>query len=133
MAKANVPVFSIVQIIAMVSFSTANTGRDGTSGTFATLYTAPSEGARISYIRVKATGTTTAGMVRIFIAPTSGGTKQLIAEIAIAAATPSASVQSAEGEFYFTEPLLLPPSYTLFLTTHNNEAFHGFAMGSAYN
>lgn len=131
MAKTFTPPFAQNQVLAMAAIGTANTNRDGT-GTIVTVYTAPAEGARISYIRVKAIVTTTAGMVRIYVATTSGGTPQLIAEIPVSAITPSGTVQAFEGEFYFTEPLLLLSGYTIFASTHNAEAMKVFAMGSSF-
>lgn len=132
MAKTYKPPFAQNQIVSPVVVSTANTNRDGSSGTFATIYTAPADGSRIEYIRAIATGTTTAGMIRLFFATTSGGTKYLIGEMGVSAATPSASVQTWSGEFVFTRPFLMKSGYTLFATTHNSETFHVFAIGAEY-
>lgn len=131
MAKTFKPPFAQNQLVAPVSISTANANRDG-SGTTVQLYSAPADGARLAYIRVVATGTTTAGMIRIFFATTTGGTKFLIGEIGVSAVTPSASATTWSGEFVFTEPLLMKQNYTLFVSTHNAETFHVFAMGAEY-
>lgn len=132
MAKQNEPVFTINGVVSETNFGTANTARDG-SGTIATAYTAPSDGARISYLRFKATVNTTAGMWRIFERVNSGGTWRLIGEVSIPAITVSATVPAAEGEFYFTEPCLLPASAQLGVSTHNAENANVFVFGSAYN
>lgn len=131
MAKTFTPPMAQNTVLAKAQISTANTNRDGT-GTIGTIYTAPTEGARISYIRVKATGTTTAGIVRIYVKD-SGGTYRLIAEISIAAVTPSATLTTAEGEFYPTEPWLLLNGDVIGAAPHNAETFNVFAFGSAFN
>lgn len=131
MPKTFTPPMAQNTVLAKNQVSAANTNRDGT-GTIVDLYTAPTEGARISYIRAKATVTTTAGMVRIFI-KNSGGTYRLIGEISIAAATPSATVQASEGEYYPTEPWLLLNGDVIGASTHNAEAINVFVFGSAFN
>ena len=51
---------------AMAQISTANTARDG-SGTIVDVLTAGSNGTRIDDITITASGTTTAGVVRLFL------------------------------------------------------------------
>lgn len=128
MAVTNTPVFAQTPICGVGQVSTANTNRDGT-GTVATLYTAGSNGGRIEYIRAKATVTTTAGMVRIFISTDSGTTKRLWAEINIVAVTVGAATQAAEGEYRPALPLLLPAGALIYASTHNAEAINVFAHG----
>jgi len=65
-----------------VTISTANPNRDGTTGTYGTLMTAGAAGSRIDRIRIQATGTTTAGMVRLFVQDS------MILEIPVQAVTP---------------------------------------------
>lgn len=128
MAVTATPVFAQTPVCANGQVSAANTARDG-SGTIVTLFTAGANGARIEYIRAKATVTTTAGMVRIFISTNGGTDKRLLAEINIAAATVSATVQGAEGEYRPTLPLMLPASALIYASTHNAEAINVFAHG----
>ena len=71
--------------------SVANAGRDGT-GTLATVYTAGANGARVDLLTVQATGTTTAGMVRLFL--DIGGLIRLIREIPVAAVVPGAAASA---------------------------------------
>jgi hypothetical protein len=66
---------------AMVNVSTANSNLDGT-GTLATLITGTNNGTLIKSITVKAIGSSTIGMVRLFIS-TGGGTPTLFMEIPI--------------------------------------------------
>ena len=51
---------------AQVQISTANTNRNGT-GTLGTLITGASSGTRVDDIYMVATGTTTAGVIRLFM------------------------------------------------------------------
>ena len=82
---------------AVGSVSTANTARNGT-GTIATIFTGGTNGSRIDDITVIATGTVTAGVVRLFL--NDGTTSYLLQEIMVTATTPSTTVQT------FTSQLL---------------------------
>lgn len=123
------PLFPITPIAATAQVTTANTALDG-SGSPTTLYTPGSNGGRIEYIRVKATVTTTSGMIRLFIY--TGSTSFLWKEISVTAATPSGTVQAFEAEFIPTKPLVLPSGYILKVTTNNSETFNVYAHGGDY-
>ncbi len=60
------PVFVGTPKVWQQAIATANTARDGT-GTLADVVTAGASGSRIDKIRVVASGTTTAGVIRIFL------------------------------------------------------------------
>ena len=132
---------------ASVAISTANTNRDGT-GTMTILWTAPAfvdatnpGGSRIERILVQATGTTTAGMVRLFVsndatANTAANTF-LYEEVPITAATPSTTVQAysvaLQAVTYQTLfPIMIGPGCTLRVSTANAESFVVTAMGGDY-
>ena len=100
-----------------VTVSTANTNLDGTTGTYATLITAGSSGSRIDSIQIKATGTTTAGMIRFFVSTS------LIREVPVVAITPSASVPSFNYVVNFDTPLILAASVVLTCSTQIAETF----------
>ena len=106
--------------------STANINRDGT-GTLATLLTGGASGTRPDRVRIKATGTTTAGMIRFFLADNQGTPAiRLIHEISVTAITPSATIESFAAEWVRTDgqPLVIVPSgWTLRVSTHNAETF----------
>lgn len=105
---------------AVAQISTANTNRDGT-GTIVTVLTAGASGSRVDDITVIATGTTTAGMVRLFI--NDGSNTRLLLEIPVTAAVPSGTVQA----FTYTllnQALLLPNGYSLRAATNNAETFN---------
>ena len=124
---ATSPSFAVTPRIASVNISTANTNRDGT-GTVATLITGASTGTRISEIAVKAKVTTTAGMVRLFLH--DGTNFWFFDEISIAAATVSASVQSARVSIRYDNLVLPNSSWSIRASTHNAESMDVIALGA---
>lgn len=137
-----------------VAFSTANTNRDGT-GTIATVYaaqaaslTAPSgSGARADRLIIKATGATTAGMIRVYTR-VAAGTWTLIAEVPVAAvAAPGATTESWGGlrngvaanvgfidlsDEAAGQIMNLEPGEEIGVSTHNAEAFVATFLGGEY-
>ena len=101
-----------------VAISTANTNRDGSTGTYGTVMTASASGSRVDRINITATGTTTAGMVRLFL-----GTA-LIKEVPVVAITPSATQPAWSVEVVFENGLILEAAAVLKASTHNAEAFN---------
>jgi hypothetical protein len=130
MAVANsVPRFIADSVCAVGQVSAANTARDG-SGTIVTIVSAGITGTLIELIRVVATGTTTAGVVRLFIH--DGSNARLYAELLVTAITPSTSISVFESELIPSKPLSLPTGYSLRASTHNAETFNVFASGGNY-
>lgn len=138
---AAAPTYTLDAISAVAAISTANTNRDGT-GTLGTVYTARAaanggKGARIDGITICATGTTTAGMVRIYV---DNGTARLIREIAVSAITPSGTVKAftipasegADANGFLALGLILQPGDILKASTHNAETFVVRAMGGEF-
>lgn len=121
------PVFAVTPEIGMGQVSVANTNRDGTTGTYITLVTAAASGTRVAEIVTQATVTTTAGMVRLFL--TDGSTTRMFDEIAISAATVSASVKGNRVSTLYTN-LVLPSGWSMKASTHNGEAINIFALGA---
>lgn len=116
-AYAATPRYTYVQI------STANTNRDGT-GTIGTLFTAGSSGSRVDDIRICATGTTTAGVIRLFASLDNGTTNRLIREILVPAVTPSTTVE-AWSTLLSDLGIVLPDANALLrVSTHNAETFN---------
>lgn len=131
MSLNRIPVYHDSKHVAIVQISTANTNRDG-SGTLGTVLTAANNGYAVTKVDVIGTVTTTAGQVRLFV-DDGGGTARLIAEIAISAATPSASVQCATGSWTPSgDGLCLPSGYILKASTHNAEAINVIAHYGKY-
>ncbi|MDW8259432.1 MAG: hypothetical protein RML32_08310 [Gammaproteobacteria bacterium] len=114
----------------MVQIATANTNRDGTD-TMGTVLTGASTGTVINLIRVVATGTTTAGVVRLFLH--DGTNTRLLQEILVPAITPSTTVPvfSRSLMYVYPEILFLPSaSWQLRASTNNAETFNVFAFGA---
>lgn len=104
--------------------SAANTNRDGT-GTIVDLVSGTTFGRYIRKIRVKATGTTTAGMVAIYFF--DGTNTRLEREIAVTAITPSTTVTSFEAEVLFSDLdaiILIGTSTKLQASTQKAETFN---------
>jgi hypothetical protein len=133
---AQIPQYAATPKVGIAVISTANTSRDGT-GTIGTVFSAGASGSRIDRIIVNATGTTTAGMVRLFIH--DGTNARLFREISVSAATPSGTVQ-AFSAFMSSQnaqdighlPLVLPTGYSLRASTHNAESFVATAIGGDF-
>jgi hypothetical protein len=105
---------------AFVQVSTANTARDGT-GTIATVFTAGSNASRVDDIWIVGTGTTTAGVVRLFV--NDGTNSRLWQEVMVTAITPSVSVQVFNTAL-FNQALILPNGWSLRASTQIAETFN---------
>lgn len=118
----------------VTQISTANTNRDGT-GTIATAFTAGTFGSRIDTVRITATGTTTAGVVRLFIH--DGTNARLLKEQLVDAITPSTTVEVFNATITYSDGLLLPApggstAYSLRASTNNAETFNVFVQGGDF-
>lgn len=120
--------------IDSAQISTANTGRDGT-GTISSVSTGVGTagagvGKRINRVTVKATGTTTAGMVRFFYSPDGGTTKRLLTEVVVSAITVAASTAAYETTVSSLIGLVLPSSNdVLMASTEKAETFNIIVEG----
>jgi hypothetical protein len=115
---------------ASAVLSAANTNRDGT-GTLVDVITGGTGGTKIERVIVQATGTTTAGFVRLWLY--TGSASRLIREIAVTAITPSSSLAAFRFEVDFSAPsqiLVVASGWKLQATTHNAEGFHVTAIGA---
>lgn len=125
---ANTPKIGIGQI------STANTNRDGT-GTIGIVFTAGTAGSRIDSIVIKATATTTAGMVRLFLH--DGTNARLFTEVPVQPATPSGTIPAFEAQLTTNNaphllPLIIPTGWSLRAATHAAEAFNVIGEGGDF-
>jgi hypothetical protein len=124
------PIFIQRGLIGAAEISAANTGRDGT-GTVVTILTGDLAGSRIDQILVVAEGTTTAGMIRLFLH--DGTTFFLFEEITVSALTPDATTKAFSGSAAFTFPIILPDeNWTLRASTEKAETFNVMAFGGHY-
>ena len=123
---ASAPAYAANVRIDHGQVATANTNRDGT-GTLATIATGVAAGTLVYSVRVQATVTTTAGMVRLFISTDGGTTKRLVDEIPISAVTVAANTP-AFSDVRVYEHLFLPSTNAvLYASTHNAEAINVLA------
>lgn len=128
---ANSPAFAATPRNTFAQVTTANTNRDGT-GTPVSVFTAGPVGSKIEEIVVEAVGTTTAGMVRIFLSSDGGTTYRLFDEFPVAAVTPSGTVAVFRASKKYTNLLLSGTMWHLAATTHNTETFNVFALGGDF-
>ncbi len=124
------PIFGLTARANMVNFGTANTNRDGTTGTYATGPSAGSNGTRVKGVRLCATVTTTAGVIRIFI--NNGTNRYLYEEILVQAFTPSTTVRVWEYDWEPAKELNLPSGYNLDFSTNNAENLTAHFNGEDY-
>lgn len=131
MTANTVPIFTLTPVVGCAAIATANTARDG-SGTIGAVLTAGANGTRISRISVKATVTTTAGVVRLWIY--TGAAYFLWKEITVTALTVSATVNAFEYslELLGERALVLPSGYSLRASTEKAENFNVIAEGGQY-
>ena len=125
------PIFPLTPLATPVAISTANTNRDG-SGTIGTVLTPGADGTRVDGVRIQATGTTTAGVVRLFVRASAGGTWFLLAEILVTAVTPSTTIQAWSYDWLTRVPLVLATGNLLGASTHNAETFNVHPMAGNY-
>ncbi len=129
MAVTATPIFVQTPRHVCVAISTANTNRDG-SGTIGTIFTAGSNGSLVDHIDIVATGTTTVGVVRLYIH--NGSAAFLWREFLVSAHPPSTSVMTWTRIVDCTPPengLYLPSGWSLRASTHNAETFNVHVIG----
>lgn len=124
---------SVLPRVAVGVISTANTNRDGTgTGPATAIFTAGASGSKIEEIRVKARGTTTAGMVRIYLWDGSGTDGHLIEEVPVTAITVSSTVEAWESGALTFDNLFIPTGWSVTASTHIGETFGVFVFGSDF-
>jgi hypothetical protein len=129
MAVTATPIFVQTVRHAREVISTANTNRDGT-GTIVTIFSAGSNGSIIDHIDIVAIGTTTAGVIRLFVH--DGANSRLWKEILVGAITPSTIIAVFMHSIDCSLPanaLYLPSGYSLRAAPHNAESFIVHASG----
>lgn len=135
------PAFAATPLSPIVAFSTANTNRDGT-GTVGLLCAARVPGSRVQRVQLRATGTTTAGVIRLFkrdsglafngdgtISAFTAPTWRLIEEILVQAITPGTSQRVWAGDWAPLDGFDLAPFESLGIATHNAEGFTAQVFG----
>lgn len=135
--------YAVGPTIDVSQISTANANRDGT-GTLVEIAAGPvttagnGVGKRIMAITICATGTTTAGAIRIFITPDNGTTKRLLDEFAVPAITASATQPAYSMVVSLFKDLILPggngtvANYRLYASTEKAETFNIIVHGATF-
>jgi hypothetical protein len=123
---ATSPTFTGTPRVGNAQVSAANTGRDGT-GTVVDVLTGVTAGTKVFEVRVQATVTTTAGMVRLYYY--DGTNTRLFDEIPVTATTGSASVAEFQAVRTYSNLILAGATHVLRASTHNAEAINVLALG----
>jgi len=126
---------------AVGNISTANTNFDGSGAGMVTVFTAGAAGARIESVAIQSTGTTTAGLVNIFVgtdaAANTATNVHIYDQAAVTAVTPSTTVApftAVRGPNTNADkwPLILGPGQTLRASTTIAQSFRVVAIGGDY-
>lgn len=125
------PIFPVAPVVAIANISTANTSRTATGVTNLTLVRAGgTNGTRVDRVRIQATATTTAGMIRLWLYSGTGNA-QLRHEEVVSAVTVGASTPAYNTEVTFAD-LLIPTGWSLYASTEKSEAFNIILHGGDY-
>lgn len=123
---AATPKYASTPRFGRAAISSAETSRTAPSSV-GTVLLAAAAGTVLERAIIQATGTTTIGMVRLWIY--DGSNYSLIKEVPVEARVPSASLQAFAVEIDM-DGITLPDGHSLRVTTHNAEAFVVSAFGS---
>lgn len=124
---AATPGYAATPKIGTASIGTADSSRTSPSSV-GTVWSAGASGGRIDVVHVVAAGTTTQGIVRLFIY--DGSVYRLLKEIEVGAKTPSGTVSVWSASLVFDGGLAMQTGYSLRATTANSETFHVIAQGA---
>lgn len=127
---ATTPQFTQVPRFVAIQLSVANPNLDGTGTMGAQGLAAAANGSRLDKAVIKATVSTTAGMVRLFMV--NGATTTLLTEVPIAATTKSASAAAFETVVDFLGGLSIPSGYTVKASTEKGEAINVNLFGGDF-
>lgn len=124
---ATSPQFAATPRIGSGQATAANTNRDGT-GTLANIITGVAAGTKIQEVVIQATGTTTAGMVRLYLF--DGTNNRLFDEFVVSAIAVGASTAAFRTSKSYDNLTLPSASWILKASTHNAETFNVVALGA---
>ena len=93
----NTPQFAAAPELARAQCTAAYTDRSGGTAGLVELLVAATDGTKVTQIAAKSAGNSSACNVLVFITDTAGNNPRLFDEISLAAATASATVQSARN------------------------------------
>lgn len=121
------PAFAVTPRIGTVSIGTAESSYTAPTN-FGIVLTGASTGTRISEVVVKAAATSAAAIVRLFLY--DGSTYWLFDEVAVTAATGSATVAQTRVVVTYNNLVLPSSSWSLRATISVSQVTHVTAMGA---
>lgn len=124
---ASTPGYAATPKIGAVSIATSDTSRTAPTNV-GTVWSAGASGGRVDTVHITAAGTTTAGMVRLFVH--DGTNYRLLKEVPVGPVTPSGTQAVWSSSITFDGGLSMQTGYSLRATTHNSETFHVIAQGA---
>lgn len=124
---ATAPAFVSTPRLTSVNVATANTALDGT-GAITSLITGAASGTRVLEVDVQCAATSAAGLVNLFISADSGSTWKLLDQVAVSAATVSATVKANRNLATFANLILPSASYVLGCTTTISQSVNVHAL-----
>jgi hypothetical protein len=133
MAANTAPIYALKGAVGQVVMTTGNTNLNGT-GQLYDVVSGAADGTRVDKVVVQAAGTTSAGMVRLFIYDPVADLHTLFAEVKVDAAAPGAAVKAFSQTLdMLPNGIMLPQNVVLRASTHNSETFHVTAFGGLYS
>jgi hypothetical protein len=133
MAANTAPVFTDTPHMGLVMINTANTNRDGT-GSLGDVITGTTDGTRVDRVVIKAGGTTTNGMVRVYLY--NGTNTMLWDEVFVPAITASNTAVTFKSTIQSPDlmsPLIvLASGQKIQVSTVQAETFYVTAHGADY-
>lgn len=126
---ASTPAYASTPHVGSVALSTADSSRTAPTNV-GTVFTAVAAGSRIDRATVHATGTTTLGLVRLFLH--DGSAYHLIREVQIQPVTPSTTQAAFAVDITFDGGINIASGWSLRATTANSEAFKVTAYGADF-
>jgi hypothetical protein len=125
---AAAPNFAATVRVSAANIATADTSRTSPTNV-GTVFTAGASGSRIDEINIVSTGTTTAGVVRLWVY--TGSTYYLLQEVMVTDVTPS-TTQAVFSSTSTYNNFMLPSGHSLRATTNNSESFNVIAFGGDF-
>ena len=125
---AAAPNFAATVRVSAANIATADTSRTSPTNV-GTVFTAGSSGSRVDEVNIVATGTSTAGVVRLWVY--TGSTYYLLQEVMVTAVTPS-TTQAVFSSTSTYNNFMLPSGHSLRATTNNSESFNVIAFGGDF-
>lgn len=104
MAANTQPIFALTPETKLGSITATTTDKSGATTTnLVSVVTGATDGTKVTQIRYKSTGNSTAGTFLVFISDTAGANLRLHAESVYTTISSSTTVASAEGTLFFRD------------------------------